>query len=169
MIKFKFSSNMSKNLSTWRAPLILIVAIVLGAILLGLALPLFSSHNTEAASPYSFETVLLARLIRAEAEAEPFTGQVAVGSVVLNRVRSSSFPNSVSGVIFQPHAFESVTRGLIWARTPTAQYMRAAVSALNGWDPTFGALFFWNPAKRVSAWIWTRSIITQIGRHIFAR
>lgn len=149
--------------------LILAVVIVLGAVLLGLALPLAPVPEAGAASPYSYEAMLLARLIRAEAEGEPFAGQVGVASVVLNRIRHPSFPHSIAGVIFQPRAFESVSRGLIWRRSPTTQHIRAALAAINGWDPTFGALFFWNPAKRVSPWIWTRRIITQIGRHIFAR
>ncbi|HHY39101.1 MAG TPA: spore cortex-lytic protein [Clostridia bacterium] len=158
-----------KKLLNSKALIILTVIIVLGAFLLGLAVPQSQVPEAGAASPYSYEIMLLARLIRAEAEGEPFAGQVGVASVVLNRIRHPSFPHSIASVIFQPHAFESVSRGLIWRRAPAAQHIRAALAALNGWDPTFGALFFWNPAKRVSPWIWTRRIITQIGRHIFAR
>jgi len=112
---------------------------------------------------------LLARLIAAEAQGEPYVGQVAVGAVVLNRVKSPDFPNTLSGVIYQPRAFESVSNGLIWRRTPTAEAYRAARDALNGWDPTYGALFFWNPNKPVSPWVWTRQIIVRIGNHVFAR
>lgn len=112
---------------------------------------------------------LLARLIAAEAQGEPYIGQVAVGAVVLNRVRHPDFPNTVAGVVYQPHAFESVSNGLIWRRTPTEEARRAAQDALNGWDPTYGALFFWNPYKPVSAWIWTRDIVIQYGNHVFAR
>lgn len=112
---------------------------------------------------------LLARLVAAEARGEPFAGQVAVASVVLNRVRDPRFPNSIAGVIYQPRAFESVMNGLIWQRTPTAQEYRAAQSALNGWDPSGGALFFWNPSKPVSPWIWTRRIVARIGQHVFGR
>ncbi len=112
---------------------------------------------------------LLARVIAAEAQGEPYVGQVAVGAVILNRVKSSQFPNSLSGVIYQPHAFESVSNGLIWRRTPSAEAYRAAQDALNGWDPTYGALFFWNPNKPVSPWIWSRQIIVRIGNHVFAR
>jgi len=123
------------------------------------------------AAPQSWwdEVNLLSRLIMGEATNEPFTGQVAVGAVVLNRVRSPEFPNTVPGVVYQPWAFESVVNGLIWSRSPSAVQIRAAQLALNGWDPTYGALFFWNPAKPVNPWIWTRQIITQIGRHVFAR
>jgi N-acetylmuramoyl-L-alanine amidase len=112
---------------------------------------------------------LLARVVAAEAEGEPLIGQVAVASVILNRVRHPSFPNSMSGVIFQPHAFESVSNGLIWRRSPSTAAFTAARQALSGWDPTYGAVFFWNPSKPVSPWIWSRSIIVQIGQHVFAR
>ncbi len=112
---------------------------------------------------------LLARLVAAEARGEPYAGQVGVAAVILNRVQHPDFPKTVAGVVFQPHAFESVSNGLIWARQPTATEVQAAVDALNGWDPTYGAIFFWNPAKPVNPWIWTRTIITQIGRHVFAR
>ncbi len=112
---------------------------------------------------------LLSRVVAAEAEGEPLTGQVAVAAVILNRVGNPSFPSSLSGVIYQPHAFESVSNGLIWRRTPDSQAVNAARQALNGWDPTYGCIFFWNPAKPVSSWIWSRQIVTQIGNHVFAR
>lgn len=112
---------------------------------------------------------LLARLVAAEARGEPFAGQVAVAAVVLNRVRDPRFPDTIPGVVYQPRAFESVSNGLIWRRAPTATEYRAARAALNGWDPTGGAVFFWNPSKPVSPWIWTRRIIARIGRHVFAR
>jgi N-acetylmuramoyl-L-alanine amidase len=123
------------------------------------------------ASPASYvdNLNLIARVIQGEADNEPFTGKVAVGAVLLNRVGSSSFPKSLSGVVFEPYAFESVSNGLIWRYSPSWDSIRAASSALSGWDPSSGALFFWNPSKQVSAWIWTRSVITQIGHHIFAR
>jgi N-acetylmuramoyl-L-alanine amidase len=112
---------------------------------------------------------LLARLIAAEAEGEPYQGMVAVGAVMLNRVASPKFPNSVSGCVFQPGAFESVSNGLIWRRSPSRQAISAARDALNGYDPTYGCLFFWNPSKPVSGWIWSRSIAARIGKHVFAR
>lgn len=112
---------------------------------------------------------LLARLVAAEARAEPYIGQVGVAAVILNRVADPRFPKSVSGVIFQPHAFESVSNGLVWRRSPVASEVKAARDALNGWDPTYGSLFFWNPAKPVSRWIWSRPISLRIGSHVFAR
>lgn len=123
------------------------------------------------ASPdsYADNLNLLARVIQGEAGGEPFTGKVAVGAVMLNRVNSSAFPKSISGVIFDPDAFESVSNGLIWRYDPTWDSIQAASAAMSGWDPSYGSLFFWNPSKPVSAWIWSRQIITQIGNHVFAR
>lgn len=114
------------------------------------------------------DVYLLARVIEGEAADEPFTGKVAVGAVILNRLRSATFPHSLAGVIYQPHAFESVSNGQ-YNRPVTEESLRAAMLAMSGWDPTGGALYFWNPAKLVSPWIWTRNIVTQIGRHVFAR
>lgn len=110
---------------------------------------------------------LLTRIVAAEAGGEPFEGQVAVAAILLNRVKSPSFPNSIAGVVYQPLAFESVMNGLIWRVNDLATAERAARAALNGWDPTYGSLFFWNPSKPVSRWIWTRKIVRQIGAHVF--
>ncbi|MGI6082023.1 MAG: cell wall hydrolase [Limnochordia bacterium] len=123
----------------------------------------------EAQSSAGWDINLLARVVAAEAQGEPFAGQVGVAAVILNRVRHPSFPNTLSGVIYQPHAFESVTNGLIWRRTPDAAAVSASRQAINGWDPTYGAVFFWNPGKPVSPWIWSRQIIAHIGQHVFAR
>ncbi len=114
----------------------------------------------------SNEENLLARLVYAEARGEPYTGQVAVAAVTLNRVRNASFPNTLAGVVYQPLAFESVANGQINLQ-PDADSLRAARQALNGWDPTYGAIYFWNPAKPVNPWIWSRQIITRIGNHVF--
>jgi N-acetylmuramoyl-L-alanine amidase len=130
-----------------------------------------SAPSYVLAAPESWwdEVNLLSRLIMGEATGEPFTGQVGVGAVVMNRTRNASFPGTVPGVVYDPDAFESVTVGLIWSQNPDDNQVRAAELAINGWDPTGGALFFWNPSKPVSPWIWSRSIITQIGNHVFAR
>ncbi len=114
------------------------------------------------------DVTLLARLITAEAGSESYTGQVAVGAVILNRVASSQFPNTLAGVIYQPGAFESVSNGTA-NQAPFESSLRAAQDAMNGWDPTGGAVFFWNPSKPVTPWIWSRQIITTIGKHVFAR
>lgn len=115
----------------------------------------------------SNDVELIARLIHAEARGEPYEGQVAVAAVLLNRVESASFPNSISGVIYQPLAFESVANGQ-FNLPPKEQNIKAARSAINGWDPTHGALFFWNPSKPVNSWIWSRRIVRRIGSHVFA-
>lgn len=111
---------------------------------------------------------LLARVIAAEARGEPYEGQVAVAAVILNRINDSRFPNTLAGVVYQTHAFESVSIGAIYRPAPEAS-RRAARDALNGWDPSGGAVFFWNPNKPVTPWIWSRPIIKTIGNHVFAR
>ena len=110
---------------------------------------------------------LLARAIHAETKGEPYLGQVAVGAVMLNRVKNPSFPNTLAGVIYQPCAFEPVKSGAINVAPSDSAY-NAARDALNGWDPTGGAIYFWNPSTATSSWIWTRKITLTIGRHVFA-
>jgi len=111
---------------------------------------------------------LLARVIYAEARGEPLEGQVAVGAVLLNRLKSPRFPNNLWGIIFKKGEFCTVRDGQIWM-DPNAQAYRAARLALSGWDPTHGALYFYNPAKTTSKWIWSRPVTRQIGSHVFAR
>ncbi|HHV97313.1 MAG TPA: spore cortex-lytic enzyme [Clostridiaceae bacterium] len=111
---------------------------------------------------------LLARIIHGEARGEPYIGKVAVGAVVLNRVKDSRFPNTIAGVIYQPGAFDAVTDGQI-NLPPDETSIKAARDALNGWDPTYGSLYYWNPATATSKWVWSRPIVTQIGNHVFAR
>ncbi len=115
----------------------------------------------------SSEVYLLARTIYAEGRGEPYTGQVAIGAVVLNRVRSPQFPNTISGVVYQKHAFTAVSDGQI-NLTPNETAMRAARDAINGWDPTGGAIYYYNPAVATSSWIFDRQTITVIGKHVFA-
>ncbi len=127
-----------------------------------------SSSNSGGANGYSSSDVyLLAKTIYAEGRGEPYTGQVAIGAVVLNRVRNSAFPNTISGVVYQKHAFTAVTDGQI-NLTPNDTAMRAAKDALSGWDPTGGALYYYNPAVATSSWIFDRQTITVIGKHVFA-
>ncbi len=109
---------------------------------------------------------LLARLISAEARGEPYTGQVAVGAVVLNRVESPAFPNSLSGVIYQSGAFTCLQDGQFWGNVTDSAY-RAARDAMNGWDPSGGAIYYYNPSTATSSWIWSRPVITVIGKHKF--
>lgn len=109
---------------------------------------------------------LLARIIYGEARGEPYTGMVAVGAVVLNRVRDSRFPKTIAGVIYQAGAFDAVADGQI-NLTPSTQAYNAARDALNGWDPTYGCVYYWNPATATSSWIWSRTIKLTIGKHVF--
>ncbi len=109
---------------------------------------------------------LLARLISAEARGEPYVGQVAVGAVVLNRVNHPSFPNSISGVIYQPGAFSCLDDGQFNEPVAESAY-RAAQEALNGYDPSYGAIYYFNPATATSRWIWSRPLIVTIGSHRF--
>lgn len=109
---------------------------------------------------------LLARCIHGEARGEPYVGKVAVGAVVLNRVRDPRFPNTIAGVIYQPLAFTAVADGQI-NLTPDKDSIRAARDALNGWDPTYGCLYYWNPATATSKWIWSRKVTLKIGKHWF--
>ena len=109
---------------------------------------------------------LLARLISAEARGEPYAGQVAVGAVVLNRVENPAFPSTISGVIYQSGAFSCINDGQFWKPVADSAY-KAAREALNGADPSGGALYYFNPATATSKWIWSRPLITVIGRHRF--
>lgn len=125
--------------------------------------------STSASNTATSNRNLLAALINGEARGEPYTGQVAVGAVVLNRVKSSSFPNTISGVIYQSGAFESVANGQ-FNKSVTQSCYNAATDALNGWDPSGGALYFYNAAKVASSsWIWSRPVILKIGNHTFCR
>lgn len=111
---------------------------------------------------------LLARLINGEARGEPYIGQVAVGAVVLNRVEHPAFPKTLAGVIYQPGAFTAVDDGQIHSNM-TSTAAKAATDALNGWDPSYSAIYYYNPAKTTNAWIWSRPITTIIGKHRFAK
>lgn len=114
------------------------------------------------------EVELLARTIYAEARGEPYIGKVAVGAVVINRTNSSEFPKTITSVIYQPWAFTAVHDGQI-NLTPNNEAYRAAEDALSGWDPSGGALYYYNPKDITSTWILSRPVITNIGKHVFAR
>ena len=110
---------------------------------------------------------LLARAVHGEARGEPYIGKVAVAAVILNRVKDPRFPNTIAGVIYQPGAFTAVSDGQI-NLTPDEESLRAARDALNGGDPTYGAVYYYNPAKATSSWIWSRPVHIVIGKHRFA-
>lgn len=113
---------------------------------------------------------LMARAINGEARGEPYEGQVAVGAVILNRVKDSRFPNSISGVIYQPGAFTAVSDGQInVAISEDSTVYKAAQDAMNGWDPTGGCVYYFNPSTATNKWIWSRPLIKTIGKHRFCK
>lgn len=127
-----------------------------------------SSGGGSYGSYSSSDMWLLAKVIEAEARGESYVGQVAVGAVVLNRVESSSFPDTISGVVYQAGAFSAVTDSN-WSVSPSATSKKAAQDAINGWDPSYGCLYYYNPAKTSNKWIRTRPVVTTIGSHVFCK
>lgn len=127
-----------------------------------------SSSGSGSGTSNSSNVNLLARLIYGEARGEPYTGQVAVGAVVMNRVKSSSFPNSISGVIYASGAFDAVRDGQI-NLAPNSDAKKAAQDAINGWDPSYGAIYYFNPSTATNKWIWSRPMTVTIGRHRFCK
>lgn len=127
-----------------------------------------SSNSSSSSSSNSSNLNLLARLVYGEARGEPYTGQVAVAAVVLNRVKSSKFPNTVAGVIYQAGAFDVVSDGQI-NMTPNSTAIKAAQDAINGWDPSYGAIYYFNPNTATSSWIWSRPLTVVIGKHRFCK
>ena len=132
------------------------------------AMGIYSSSSSSSSSSNSNNLNLLARLVYGEARGEPYTGQVAVAAVVLNRVKSSSFPNTISGVIYQSGAFDVVRDGQI-NLTPNSTAIKAAQDALNGWDPSYGAIYYFNPNTATNKWIWSRPHTVTIGNHRFCK
>ncbi len=124
----------------------------------------------DAASSSKSDIQLMARAINGEARGEPYEGQVAIGAVILNRVKHASFPNTIAGVIYQSGAFTAVADGQI--NQPIASgstVVKAARDAMNGWDPSGGAIYYFNPKTATSKWIWSRKQIKTIGQHIFCK
>ncbi len=135
------------------------------------AMGITSSNSSSGSSSTSGKTNdinLLARLIYGEARGEPYTGQVAVGAVVLNRVKSSSFPNTMAGVIYQSGSFDAVSDGQI-NLAPNSTAKKAAQDAINGWDPSYGAIYYFNPSTATNKWIWSRPLTVVIGKHRFCK
>ena len=127
-----------------------------------------SSSSSSSTSANSSNTNLLARIIYGESRGEPYAGQVAVGAVVLNRVKSSKFPNTIAGVIYQTGAFDAVSDGQI-NKSPDSTAIKAAKDALNGWDPSYGAIYYFNPSTATNKWIWSRPLTVVIGKHRFSK
>ena len=132
------------------------------------AMGIYNSSNSSSSSSNSTNLNLLSRLVYGEARGEPYSGQVAVAAVVLNRVKSSSFPNTVSGVIYQSGAFDVVSDGQI-NMTPNETAKKAAQDAINGWDPSYGAIYYFNPSTATNKWIWSRPMTVKIGKHRFCK
>lgn len=132
------------------------------------AMGIYSSSSSSSSASNSSDLNLLSRLVYAEARGEPYTGQVAVAAVVLNRVKNSSFPNTIAGVIYQSGAFDVVSDGQI-NLTPNETAKKAAQDALNGWDPSYGAIYYFNPKTATNAWIWSRPMTVTIGNHRFCK
>ena len=126
-----------------------------------------SSGSSGSSNYTSSDLYLMAKAIYAEGRGESYTGQVAIGAVIMNRVKSPNFPNTISGVIYQKGAFTAVADGQINLEPNQTAY-NAAKDAMNGWDPTYGCLYYYNPAVATSAWIFNRKTVTTIGKHVFA-
>lgn len=137
------------------------------AVVMSVSVFRYSTVTVYAATP---DLQLMARAVNGEARGEPYTGQVAVAAVILNRVKHSSFPNTVAGVIYQPGAFTAVSDGQINAPISSdSTVYKACRDAMNGWDPSGGAIYYFNPDTATSSWIWSRELIVQIGKHRFCR
>ena len=132
-----------------------------------LGLQKYSSSSGSNGS-YNNNYYMLARIISAEARGEPYKGQVAVGAVIMNRVKHPSFPNTLAGVIYQPGAFTAIVDGQINEPVSDSAY-RAATDAMNGWDPSYGSIYYFNPSTATSSWIWSRPQVITIGEHIFCK
>ena len=132
------------------------------------AMGITNTSNSSGTTSNSSNVNLLAHLIYGEARGESYTGQVAVGAVIMNRVKSSLFPNTIAGVIYQKGAFDAVTDGQI-NLTPDSTAKKAAQDAINGWDPSYGALYYFNPATATNKWIWSRPVTVTIGKHRFCK
>lgn len=132
------------------------------------AMGITSKSSSSGGGNSSNDLNLLSKVVYSEARGEPYVGQVAVAAIVLNRVSNSSFPNTVAGVVYQSGAFDAVSDGQI-NLTPDSTARKAAQDAINGWDPTYGCIYYFNPSTATSKWIWSRPQVITIGKHIFCK
>lgn len=148
--------------------IILVIASIIGIIIL---IDISTTNEVYAASnSWTSDLQLMARAINGEARGEPYEGQVAVGAVILNRVKSSKFPNTIAGVIYEKGAFTAVADGQI--NVPIKEgstVLKAAQDAMNGWDPTNGCIYYFNPDTATNKWIWSRPLVKTIGKHRFCK
>ncbi len=162
-------NNKKKGKGGFLKNIIKLLGVILTLVLLILSI-MFKKESTYAASSNTSDIQLMARAINGEARGEPYEGQVAVGAVILNRVKSSQFPNSIAGVIYQSGAFTAVADGQI--NQPISEgstVYKAARDAMNGWDPTGGCIYYFNPATATNKWIWSRPLVKTIGKHRFCK
>ena len=146
------------------------ILIIMSLIFVTLSKKNLTQNISYAASSHTSDVQLMARAINGEARGEPYEGQVAVGAVILNRVKDSRFPNSISGVIYQSGAFTAVSDGQINAPIDEGSTVyKAAQDALNGWDPTGGCVYYFNPDTATNSWIWSRPHVITIGKHRFCK
>jgi len=127
-----------------------------------------SGSSSSSSSSNSSDINLLSRVIYGESRGEPYSGQVAVGAVVMNRVKSSAFPNTIAGVVYQNGAFDAVSDGQV-NMSPDSTAKKAAQDAINGWDPSYGAIYYFNPSTATNKWIWSRPVTVVIGKHRFCK
>lgn len=127
-----------------------------------------SSSSNAGNNTNSNDVNLLARVIYGEARGEPYTGQVAVGAVIMNRVKHNSFPNTLASVIYQSGAFDAVADGQV-NLSPDSTAKKAAQDAINGWDPSYGAIYYFNPSTATNKWVWSRPLTVVIGKHRFCK
>lgn len=152
---------------------VIVSLIAVVALTVAIIMSLNSNNNVVEAASSSNSTSdvqLIARAINGEARGEPYEGQVAVGAVILNRVKDPNFPNTVAGVIYEPGAFTAVSDGQI--NVPISEgstVVKAARDAMNGWDPSGGAIYYYNPNTATNKWIWSRTTIKVIGKHKFCK
>jgi len=171
--KYKIKLNIEmrdilKNLR--KIMLVMCILLIIGTIFTIVSDQNKLENTSYAKATNSSDIQLMARAINGEARGEPYEGQVAVGAVILNRVKSSQFPNSISGVIYQAGAFTAVSDGQI--NSPISEnstVYKAARDAINGWDPTGGCIYYFNPNTATNKWIWSRPLVKVIGKHRFCK
>ena len=153
-----------------RTTFYIILIILFSACLIYFSGNLTNNKVFAATSNTTSDLQLMARAINGEARGESYEGQVAVGAVIMNRVKHSDFPNTIAGVIYQPGAFTAVSDGQINVPIDeSSTVIKAARDALNGWDPTGGCIFYFNPDTATSSWIWSKTIVKKIGKHNFCK
>ncbi len=159
-----------KNKIFSKKSFITVLFVLLFCLLISAALIPQKKENAVLANSYQQNLELLARAVNGEARGEIYEGQVAVAAVILNRVEHPSFPNTIAGVIYQPGAFSAVNDGQIHAYLdPSSTVYKACQDALNGWDPSGGAIYYYNPAKTTNKWIYSRPVVKVLGNHTFAK